>query len=171
MSLLALDLGTHTGVAYGDAGIAASRVECETWDLPSGGREDVGPILFAFRQRLEDRLMRGISVLVFEAPFVPKKFAAPDQTRRAFGMAALCEEAAYARRIPCFEVVTSTIKKEFAHHGRADKSMMIAAAKRRGFIVRNDHEADAAACWMHAAINLKPEFAALYDPLFAGAAV
>lgn len=167
--LLALDLGTKTGAAYGEPGSPAARVVCETWALPSGGGEDVGAIMHALRGHLEDRLMRGVTTLVFEAPFVPSKFAAPDQTRRAFGMAALCEEAAFARRIPCFEVVTSTIKKQFASHGRADKPMMIRAAKRRGFVVSNDHEADAAACWMHGAVNLKPECAALYEPLFAGA--
>lgn len=172
MTLLALDLGTKTGACFGMPGDAVSRIECETWALPSGGADDVGPIMAALRDQLEDRLMRGIEVLVFEAPYTARHqvngrwVEAPNQTRRAYGMAAICEEAAHRRRIRCIEVVTSTLKKEFASHGRADKAMMIASAKRRGFVVKNDHEADAAACWMHGVLHLWPEHAHRYDPLF-----
>lgn len=168
MHILGLDFGTKTGVAYGDAGVPAARVTTETWALPAGGADSVGEILHVLRRRLDDRLMRGVSLVVFEAPFVTHHMA-PNQTRRAYGFAGICEELAFMRGIEVREVVTSTLKKEFAGHGRADKAQMIRAAKRRGFAVANDHEADAAACWLHAVTHAQPALAAGYDPIFAAA--
>jgi hypothetical protein len=173
--ILGLDFATKTGVAYGDAGAPASRIVTETWTLPSGGGEDVGPWMYALRNHLNDRMMRGVSLVVFEAPYVARHKGgdgkwreSPDQIRRAFGAAAICEELAYARGIRVIEVVTSTLKKEFSGHGRSDKSAMMRAARRRGFTVTNDHEADAAACFVHGVTHFAPERAATYDPLFSG---
>lgn len=175
MFILGLDFATKTGVAFGQAGAPASRIQTETWSLPSGDADDVGPIMHAMRTKLEDRLMRGVELVVFEAPFTARHknalgrwVEAPNQTRRGYGFAAVCEEAAYARGIPCLEIVTVTLKKEFSGSGRAKKPDMVLAAKRRGFIVENDHEADACGCWLHGVTTYAPQFAHLYDPLFAG---
>lgn len=170
MTLLALDLGTHTGVAYGVPGTPAPRIECETWDLPSGGGADVGPFMAAFEAALADRLMRGVSTLVFEAPFVgPTMLGNMHTARRLIGLPALCEMLAHQRGIPCFECAIPTVKARFAGHGRADKAMMMREAKRRGFRIANDHEADAVACWWWAVVCQHPEHAHAYDALFAGA--
>lgn len=170
MTLLALDLGTKTGVAYGEVGIPAARVVSETWALPSGGREDVGPFMSAFEQALSDRLMRGVTVLVYEAPFLGGKLANSMHTaRRIMGLPAICEMLAYRRGIPCFECVIPTVRSHFADHGRADKEQVMRSARRRGFTIANHHEADAVACWWWAVVCRHPEFAANYDPLFTGA--
>jgi len=169
--LLALDLGTKTGVAYGEPGVPASLVECETWEMPSGGGVDVGAFMHAFERRIDDRLMRGISLLVFEAPFIgPKMQMNMHVARRLIGMPALCEMLAYRRGIPCFECVIPTVKANFAGHGRADKEMMTREAGKRGFRIANDHEADAAACWWWAVVCRRPDLAHVYDPLFVGGA-
>lgn len=172
--ILGLDFATKTGVAYGDAGAPPHRIVTETWTMPSGGGEEVGAFMHTLRSRLDDRLMRGITLVVFEAPYVARHKGAdqrwhesPDQIRRAFGAAAVCEEICFARSIPVIEVVTVTLKKEFAGSGRAQKHDMIAAAKRRGFSPANDHEADALGCFVHGVTHFYPEHAALYDPLFA----
>jgi hypothetical protein len=168
MSLLALDLGTKTGAAFGDPGTPAQRVACETWELPSGGGEDVGAFMDAFDRMLSDRLMRGITTLVFEAPYIgPKTMMNMHTARRLIGLPALCEMLALRRGIPCFECVIPTVKANFAGHGRADKPTMMREARKRGFSIKNDHEADAAACWWWAVVCKRPELAHVYDPLFA----
>lgn len=171
--ILGLDFGTKTGVAWGSAGVPPSQVQTETWTLPAGGGDDVGAIMHAMRKRLEDRLCRGIELAVFEAPYIArhrgingKWVESPNQVRRAYGFAAVCEEACYARSIPCIEVPPSTLKKLLAGHGRSDKGAMVFAAARRGFSVANDHEADAVACWLHAVTHKHAKHAFLYDPLF-----
>lgn len=173
MFILGLDFATKTGVAYGDAGAPASRIQTETWSLPGGGGDDVGAFMHALRNKLDDRLMRGVECIIFEAPYIAqhrgndrRMHHSPDQVRRAFGAAAVCEEVAFARGIPVYEIVTVTLKKQFAGTGKAKKPDMIAAAKRRGFIVANDHEADACGCFHHGVVTQVPEFAHVYDPLF-----
>lgn len=175
MHILGLDFATQTGVAYGDAGAPPARVVTETWTLPRGGGEDVGPWMHALRNHLDDRLMRGVELIVCEAAYIARHKGSdgrwresPDQIRRAFGAAAICEELAFARGIPVVEVVTSTLKKEFARHGRADKQQMIRAARQRGFAPANDHEADAIACFLHGVTHFAPQHAANFDPIFAG---
>jgi len=172
MHILGLDFATKTGVAFGDAGAPAARVTTETWSLPGGGGEDVGAFMHALRAKLDDRIMRGVGLVVFEAPYIARHkgsdgrwHESPDQIRRAFGAAAMCEEVCYARGVQCAEVVTVSLKKEFAGSGKAKKPDMVFAAKRRGFTVENDHEADACACWLHG-VSQMTQFAHLYDPIF-----
>lgn len=173
MHLLGLDFGSKTGVAYGNAGAPASRITLETWALPTGDGENVGPFMHTLRSLLDDRLMRGVEAVCFEAPYIArfkrpdgKWQDSPDQIRRAYGAAAICEQACFARGIPCIEIVTVTLKKDFAGSGKAKKPQMIRAAKQRGFKVSNDHEADAAGCFVHAVEQFAPAHAALYSPLF-----
>lgn len=171
--ILGLDFGTHTGAAYGEPGAAPDRIVAETWPLPAGDGADVGAFMHELRRRLDDRLGRGITTVVFEAPYVAQHrdhrghvAYSPNQLRRAFGAAAVCEEVCFARGVRVVEAVTVTLKKEFAGHGRADKADMVPAARRRGFDIANHHEADAVACWLHAVLHLYPQHAALYDPIF-----
>ncbi len=166
MHILGLDFATKTGVAYGDAGAPASRIRTETWVMPSGGGADVGEFFSVFRRHLDDRLMRGVELCVFEAPFEQHRNA-PNQSRRGFGFAAHIEQMCFDRGIPCIERATMTIKKDFAWHGRAKKDDMIRAAQRRGFVVKNDHEADACALWLQGVADSAPEFLHIYDPIFA----
>jgi hypothetical protein len=173
MHILGLDFATKTGVAFGQAGAPAARIQTETWSLPGGGGEDVGAFMHALRTKLDERMAQGVECVVFEAPYIARHkgqdgrwHESPDQIRRAFGAAAVCEEIAFARGIPVYEIVTVTLKKQFGGSGRTDKAGMIAAAKRRGFTVANDHEADACGCFHHGVVTQTPQFAHVYDPLF-----
>ncbi len=169
--LLALDLGTKTGAAYGEPGVAAPQLTIETWEMPSGGGVAVGEFMDAFQRQLADRLLRGVSVLVFEAPYIgPKTMMNMNTTRRLIGLPAICEMLAFQRGIPVFECVIPTVKANFAGHGRADKPTMMREARKRGFRITNDHEADAAACWWWAVVCRRPDLAHVYDPLFSGGA-
>ncbi len=173
MHILGLDFGTKTGAAWGYAGIPPSQVQTETWELPAGGGECVGAFGRELRRLLRDRLVRGVEAVVFEAPYVAtgrdfrgRTVHRPDQLRRAFGCAWECEVTASDHGIAVYEVPPSSLKKSFAGHGRAEKSEMLLAARRRGFTVANDHEADALACWLHGVAHLAPQHACTYDPLF-----
>lgn len=170
-SILALDLGTHTGVAYGPAG---SRPTLETWDMPAGGGKDVGPFMGAFIANMEHAL-EGVSLVIFEEPYVAvrenphtkKPYLQLDQIRRAYGMCGIVEGMAHARGIQCAGVVTVTLKKDFTGSGRADKAAMMRMARLLGFEPKNDHEADALAAWVYALRITQPHLAHSYDEIFA----
>ncbi len=171
MNILALDLGTHTGVALGRAG---ERPTLTTWEMPSGGGENVGPFIACFMDLLEGAL-EGVDLCIFERPFIAIRqhhssppFVQRDQVARAYGMAGVVEGFCARRSIACYDVVTVTLKKFFAGSGRANKADMLRAAKRRGFKPANDHEADAAACWLYAVAIKHPEEATNFEVLFAG---
>lgn len=168
MTILALDLGTKTGVARGAPGCAASEVCFETWHMPAGGADDVGAFMSAFMQHMKDALT-GVSLVIFEAPYIATgkgKSFRPNVIRRLYGMPAVVEGFAYKRAVECFEVAITTLKKEFAGKGNAEKPDMILAAHRRGFRVNNEHEADAAACWYHVIGKRYRALLEQYDPDF-----
>lgn len=168
--VLALDLGTRTGVARGRIGEPPASVAFSTWHMPSGGADKVGEFAAAFMAQIKQGVA-DVDVVVFEAPIMvgggKKKFR-PDVVRRFYGMAFVIEGVCNIRDLPCAEVSIGALKKQFAGHGRAEKSEMILAARRRGFQVSNEHEADAAACWYAAVSELQPKSLHLYDPDFRG---
>lgn len=57
----------------------------------------------------------------------------------------LCELS----NIPLIEYAPISIKKSFTGKTKATKEQMIKEAKKRGFKVKNDHEADAVALYFH----------------------
>lgn len=164
-TILALDLGTKTGVARG---VAGQRPALETWVMPAGGGAEVGPFMDAFEKRLSASL-DGVSLLVFEAPFVgPKMLANMHVARRLIGLPALCEMVAHRFGVEVAECNIGTVKRDFAGHGRAEKWQMIQAAEARGYTPANDHEADALGCFVYTIACRHRGLAHLYDPIFAG---
>lgn len=163
MTLLALDLGTHTGVARGRPG---EMPLLQTWEMPSRGGPDVGPFMAAFAALLRHEL-RGVSLLAFEAPYVGAQMLKNlHAARRGLGLPALCEMIAHEQGVRCVEAKIMTLKKNFAGHGRAEKWEMIRAARQRGFTPDDDHQADAAAVWWWCVCCEWPEFSVRYDPTF-----
>lgn len=178
--ILALDLGSSTGVARGEPGTLPADLELSTWEMPRGGGENVGPFAASFMTQFKAALV-DVSLVIFEAPIMvipqteptennpfPKQRQQfrPDVVRRFYGMAFLIEGVCALRQIPCFEANIGSLKKGFAGHGKADKDAMILAAHQRGFKPKNEHEADAAACWWHVIALRFPKFLELYDPDF-----
>lgn len=134
--------------------------------MPSGGGRDVGPFAASFMAQFKAAL-DGVDVVNFEQPFIGGNGKArPDVVRRFYGMAFIIEGVCELRGIPCAETNIASLKKEFAGSGKADKPQMILAARRRGFLVTNEHEADAAACWLEVVAKLARKHVDKYDPDF-----
>lgn len=166
--ILALDLGTHTGIARGRPGAPPNEIALSTLDMPGGGGDDVGTFAAVFMQQMKAEIEREpLDLVIFEAPYINRGAARPNVIRRTYGMPFIVEGMAHRRGIQCAEVAVATLKKEFAGHGHAEKSDMIAMAHRRGFRALDEHQADAAAAWYHAVAVLHPEHLQQYDPDFA----
>jgi len=189
--LLALDVATTTGWAYGMPG-----------DRPAFGRfrsgkprAEGGQILSLFRAWLDARLLEWQPrMIVFEAPYVPRFAAKKVRTktgqvistapgsstpidiyvvRRLFAMCGLVEMVAYEHAIPCREEQSNVICRHFTGNGswggRANKkaaTQKMAAVY--GFPGVTEDEADALALWVYAEAVLFPK-ARSAGPLFAQA--
>lgn len=174
-AILALDLGTNTGVARGVPGVPPSDVTFETWEMPRGGGRDVGPFAAVFMSKFKAAL-DGVSIVIFEQPFMATYKRengrgggmSPDTVRRFYGMSFLIEGVCHLRGIQCAEVNIKKLKASFGGIGSASKEDMILSANRRGFRVGNEHEADAVACWWHVIAEVYPQHLPKYDPIFSG---
>lgn len=135
--LLALDLGTKCGWATNsNAGIAHGMQEFKN-DRFSGG----GMRFLKFEKWLLE-LPRPTQVVFEEV----RRHAATDAAHVYGGLMAVVTKWCEANKIPYQGVPVGTIKKYFCKKGNADKKMMVAEAKRRGYKdVDDDNEADALA--------------------------
>lgn len=173
--ILALDLGTATGVARAAAGVPPSDVHLETWEMPRGGGRDVGAFAAVFMSKFKAAL-DGVEIVIFEQPFMANYKRengrgggmSPDTVRRFYGMAFLIEGVCKLRGVQCAEINIKKLKQSFGGKGNASKEDMILSANRRGFRVANEHEADAVACWWHVIATIFPEHLPKYDPIFRG---
>ena len=151
-SILALDLATTTGYAWGPLSAPTptdlERANGATVSEPIGGFKSfknyspVGPRLAAFRDWMED-LMRvhNPSIVVFEAP-IPRQTNA--QTMRILiSLAGITEELATRYMAKVYEVEVKKIKKHATGNGNADKEDMIHQAKLMGWHPKDDNHADA----------------------------
>lgn len=139
MSILALDLGTRTGWAWGDGkGVVLSG----TWDFSTKRHEGGGMKYRRFLHALADiSSMYPIGELYFE------------EVRRHAGTAAAHVYGGFKShlenwcegRVPYQSVPVGEIKKFWTGKGNATKEAMIAEAVRRGFEPIDDNEADALA--------------------------
>lgn len=139
MGILALDLGTKTGFAIERNGVVVS------------GTQDFQP------KRFESSAMRFIRFVEFldttrnASDVVHVVY---EEVRRHMGvdaahayggfmshLLAWCE----VHKLPCEAYPVGSIKKAWTGKGNASKEAMIAEAKRRGFDVGDDNEADALA--------------------------
>jgi Holliday junction resolvasome RuvABC endonuclease subunit len=62
-----------------------------------------------------------------------------------------------------------TIKKEIAGNGRADKDQMVETARRYGWTVTDDNQADALCLWLYAVRVYAPRDAHRFDLISMGA--
>ncbi len=140
-TLLALDLGTHTGWALrGRDGAVVSGTENFTPRRFEGG----GMRYLRFRRWLEEveSTAGGLDTVYFEEVHRHRGVDAA----HAYGgflahLTAWCEH----RHIPYQGVPVGTIKKHATGRGNADKAAMVAAMQALGFQPADDNEADALA--------------------------
>lgn len=153
MKLLALDLATRVGWA---CGAPNENVRFGTHVLPSTGGE-IGPFADAFGQWLRSKIeSEKPELIVFEAPILTSGLTAIATARKLMGLAYHTELIAFDHQLRVRESNLMTVKKFFAGSGKATKQDMVAAARRHGWDVDNDDEADALALWSHTIDRMVP---------------
>lgn len=152
--ILALDLATATGWACGAPG---DNPRFGTKRMPQTG-DEIGRFLVHFEDWLNDFLtVESPRLVVFEAPILRRGPSNPVVARKLMGLANCTETICYRRDIICRQAHLATVKKSFAGSGRADKAEMILAARRWGWDVENDNEADALGLWVEAVKHVAPQ--------------
>lgn len=148
-----LDLATNIGWAAGPSG---ADPQFGSHKLPSTG-EDIGRFLVAYHTFLNDWIaFYSLQYVGFEAPIHTGKKTSFNTARKLIALAAHTEFVCTKRGARCEEANLMTMKKGFAGHGRAGKEDMIHIAKRYGWAVKTDHEADALGGWVLAVTKLAP---------------
>ena len=140
-TILALDLGTHTGWAlhHLDGTITSGTVQFQPQRFEGGGMR-----FLRFKRWLNEVLSvsNEINAVYFEEV---RRHAGVDAAHAYGGflgqLTAWCEQ----HRIPYLGVPVGTIKKHATGKGNASKDDMIAAVRARGFHPSDDNEADALA--------------------------
>lgn len=171
--ILALDLATLTGFAYGP-GDTGELPTIGSHRLPSTG-DDVGRFLAAYRDWLVAKVSEvEPDLLVMEAPILHSQTTIT-VTRKLQGLAGVTEmvihdlNATYrkigAAEIEVAEVATTSVKKALTGNGRAEKSDMIRAAQIYGLDPACSDEADAFGVWLLTVRTRWPKLAHHWDPL------
>lgn len=140
-NILALDLATALGWAVNPP---HEEPDFGTEFLPSTGK-NVGAFIAAY-----DRWLRGTieiqkpALVIYEQPSLFAK-STPDTVIKLNGLATHTEWLCHRKDIPVRSANPSQLKKFFTGSGKAKKPDMVAAARRRGWLVRDDNQADACA--------------------------
>lgn len=155
--LLALDIATKTGWAYGPVPIRALTALEMTATKPrkpvSGvitvqSTQSLGHFLSEFEERaarLFDRYQP--AGLIIEAPILPKGVNFTTACK-LMHMAGEAQKMAARRGISWVQTVQpASVKKHFTGNGRAQKPEIMAACDARGWTYVDDNEADAQAIW------------------------
>ncbi len=147
-TILALDLGTHTGWAlrHPDSGITSGTEHFKPQRFEGGGMR-----YLRFKRWLSEikQCSDGIDQVLFEEV---RRHAAVDAAHAYGGFLATLTAWCEHHGIPYQGVPVGTIKKHATGKGNADKDEMVAAIRARGFTPGDDNEADALAL-LHWAIE------------------
>lgn len=140
-NILALDLATHCGWATNPP---HEEPDFGTEVLPSTGK-NVGAFIAAYdvwlRRMLEEQKP---ALVIYEQPSLFAK-STPDTVIKLNGLATHTEFICHKRGLQVRSANPSKLKKFFTGNGKAKKPDMEAAARRRGWRVRDDNQADACA--------------------------
>lgn len=157
-TLLALDLGTHTGWAlYQRDGTITSGTEHFTPRRFEGG----GMRFLRFKRWLNE--LRNATGEIHAVFFEEVRRHAGVDAAHSYGgfmshLTAWCEQ----HRIPYQGVPVGTIKKHATGKGNASKEDMVTAARKRGHDPGDDNEADALAL-LHWALEMQGELGEEHD--------
>lgn len=142
-NILSLDLASLLGWA---SGLPDSRPGFGSHQLPSTG-DNVGRYIDAFDQWLQPMLdIEAPALVIYEAPSIFMK-TTPATVEKLVGLATHTQLACHRRGIRARSANPSQVKKFWTGSGKAKKEDMMAAARRCGFKIRDDNEADAVAIW------------------------
>ncbi len=149
-SILALDLGTHTGWALRslDGSIISGTEHFKPQRFEGGGMR-----YLRFRRWLTEikQAAGDIDAVYFEEV---RRHAGVDAAHAYGGFLATLTAWCEHHQIPYQGVPVGTIKKHATGKGNASKDEMIASARARGFLPADDNEADALAL-LHWAIGMQ----------------
>ena len=146
-SVLFFDFAQSTGYAYGVPGDAP---RFASHQFPSTG-DNYGRHNANVRSWLRSTIFEVDPVMIgYESPSIFNK-TTPATVRKLSAYCAVLEEECLREgfNIPVREVNPSSLKLFFTRNGKAKKDQMMAAARRLGFRVGNDDEADAVAGWFY----------------------
>lgn len=169
MQMLALDLATKLGWAYGDT--EAGEPVSGSFQLPKSGVE-LGPFLAAYGQWLQPMVQKhGIEIIVMEEPIMPNGMTQMATLLKLYNLIGTTERGAYAWAVPVRQVPASTWKKYFCGKGNVGKSTKpyppIVRCHELGWEhIKDDNEADALGLWCYSAGVISPRSAVRFDPLF-----
>jgi hypothetical protein len=172
-NVLALDVATRTGWAYGAPGT-----------VPRSGslrfaREgaSMAAVFVGCRRWLLDFLAVNpeTKLVVFEAPAVPSIMAGHtsiNAIRTLIGLTAIIEECLYGRGLDVREARVSEVRSHFLGSNRfkrdAAKRATVDLCRSLGWSVVDENAADACALWSYQCSFLDPKTALRVSPLFAG---
>lgn len=151
--LLALDLSGWVGWA---------RVKQRGKKPTFGSFELEGPDLAwkigQFQRWLEEdqNFLEPIDALAWERPILTPTDT-PAKLELLYGLVGICYGFVGKRRLPWREVAIQEVKKTITGRSNAKKPEMIAAARKVGFWIKNDHEADAIGVGIFAYDRLFPK--------------
>lgn len=154
--ILALDLSSIVGHAYGPATAGRVAPICGAWVLPKHG--GLGAKMAAF----ENELIAAIAVheprcIVMEAPLPPTGQASTLVAMQQFGLAAMTESAAYRASVQVFQVASSTVRKAIMGTGRfkegTAKQEVLQFCRNQGWPVPDHNAADACLVWRYASLK------------------
>ena len=169
-NVLALDLATITGWAYGPPGKPP-----EFGHLRFGKPGTTRPVIYrAFRQWLEDKWNirdEQPDLIVYECPAIPSFMHGDtnvETTKLLFGLAEHLEEWSY-NVVELREATVSQVRCHFIgrnHKAKIAKPMTVEKCRALGWAVETDDEADACALWDYQMSFLRPDLAFRTTPLF-----
>jgi len=165
MSVLALDIATQSGWAYGSAGEAPRH---GTYRVPSTG-DDLGRFAYAFAQWLTHKLRElQPKEIVFESNILPRETNITT-LKKLYGLAVVTELVALSEGVPCSEISAGEWRRAFLgqHYpkkARRDelKRAVVSACRQMGWEPHSTDDADAIGIWYVATCSRNPKFAAAH---------
>jgi Holliday junction resolvasome RuvABC endonuclease subunit len=151
--ILALDLSTRTGWAYGHASARLTRPAAfGTWELGTSRVALAAPWATLLDQLADTCQVMRPSLIVMEAPLPPRSQTNARVARLLFGLCAVTELFAYRWSIECREQDAVTVRKGLIGKARPEKDEIVSWCQARGLADLTDHNAaDAVTLWFFSA--------------------
>jgi len=144
-NILALDTSTTTGIAI----LRDRVVGFRTMDLKKSNKEP-GQLHSVFYKELDNL----IYIIKPEIIYKEQGFFASGRGKAAkclYGFHVIVDMLAYKHGIEVIDIANTTLKKVTTGSGQASKEDMMKVIRDKGYMITNDHEADAMAVLLYAA--------------------
>lgn len=161
MSILALDIATTTGWAFGAVGEVPQH---GTFTCPSTG-DDLGRFAYSYAQWLAGKIRElQPKEIVFESPILPRETNITT-LKKLYGLAVVTEFIAISEGVTCQEITAGQWRKSFLGSqypkgGTREelKRAVIDACRHMGWNPNSTDDADALGIWFVVACARNPKF-------------